>query len=107
MKKILVVEDDADQRYLLAKMLRMRGHDVGEAESLAQALAIKAEYDLVVTDYRLGPTEVGTALAPGPPPVVVISGFGRPADYAGPWVLKPVAFEVLLPVLEPYLGPRD
>lgn len=104
MKRVLVVEDDPAQLYLLASKLRRRGHEVGEATTLAEAQAVRAQYDLVISDQHLGPTERGTALYPGPPPVVIISGFPAPADYRGSWIEKPIDYAVLLQVLGPYLG---
>ncbi len=53
-KKILVVEDDADQRVLVSSILRS-GYLVAEAESLAAARAEleRSPVDLVLSDWKL------------------------------------------------------
>jgi len=53
--RILVVEDDADQRSLLANILRSRDYLVAEAESLAAARAEleRSPVDLVLSDWKL------------------------------------------------------
>jgi len=58
---ILVVEDHADLRRMLATALRMDGHDVDEAGDAHEGLARLGShrYDLVLTDYAM-PGETGT-----------------------------------------------
>jgi two-component system response regulator GlrR len=53
--KILLVDDDADLRRLLAIRLSASGHEVESAESGAQALATMNRFrpDLVITDLRM------------------------------------------------------
>lgn len=55
-KRILLVEDDAEQRTPLGQWLRHAGYDVTEAASAEDALVALAAsgFDLLVTDYRLG-----------------------------------------------------
>lgn len=53
--RVLVVEDDADQRDTIAAILRDAGFDVGEATDGRQALAEcrQSDPDLIVLDLRL------------------------------------------------------
>lgn len=53
---ILVVDDDADHRLLVARALEPLGHTVRFAASGAEALAVLDGVDLVVLDYRLPDT---------------------------------------------------
>lgn len=62
-QRILVVEDDGDQRLLVASILRSRGFLVAESDSLAAARAEleRSPVDLVLSDWKLGDGE-GTEL---------------------------------------------
>src|SRR5881396_964724 len=55
MARILVVDDSAEDRYLVSLVVSSRGHEVTEAESAPEALElIRAEPpDLVVTDLLM------------------------------------------------------
>ena len=59
--RILVVEDNADLRRMLATVLELEGYDVDEAADAREGLArlAAARYDLVLTDYAM-PGETGT-----------------------------------------------
>lgn len=61
--RILVVEDDTDQRRLVASILRGRKFLVSEAETVAEARAslAKSPFDLVISDWKL-PDGEGTEL---------------------------------------------
>lgn len=63
MANVLVVDDDANNRLLLATLLRHRGHTVSEAADGATALEVAAQTQpqLVVVDLSL-PGMSGTAL---------------------------------------------
>jgi CheY-like chemotaxis protein len=54
-KKILIVEDHAEIREILGRLLKQRGYDVIDAEDGAQGLAVLAEeaIDLVLLDLNL------------------------------------------------------
>ncbi len=54
-RRILVVEDDADQRQLVASILRSQKYLVSEAESLAEArdALARTSVDLVLSDWKL------------------------------------------------------
>ena len=62
-QRILVVEDEDDQRSLVASILRTRGYLVAESDSLAAARSEleRSPVDLVLSDWKLGDGE-GTEL---------------------------------------------
>ena len=82
--RILVVEDDDDNRELLAELLRLEGHAVEEASDAERALELAARlpFDAVIADVGL-PRMDGITLArelrrrtPGVA-VVAVSGYGE------------------------------
>ncbi|HSM91332.1 MAG TPA: response regulator [Anaeromyxobacteraceae bacterium] len=87
--KILVVEDDEDNRELLAELLRLEGHLVEAAADAERALELAARepFDVVVADVGL-PRMDGIALArelrrSAPRvAVVAVSGYGDGAELA-------------------------
>jgi CheY-like chemotaxis protein len=87
--KILVVEDDDDNRELLAELLRMEGHDVEEAPDAERALELAGTrtFDAVIADVGL-PRMDGIALArelrrrTPEVAVVAVSGYGDGAELA-------------------------
>ena len=95
---VLVVDDDAILRELLARVLVDEGYAVLTAEDGEQALAIATTLDgqlgLVVTDILL-PVMDGLELAARlaylkpPPPVMFMSGFTDDRDVPGPMLAKP------------------
>lgn len=96
--RILVVEDDRDQRLGLVEILRRDGHEVLQAASAERALAIlqHSEVDLIIADYQLGGA-TGAWLARqirrgrAAPQVLLLTGHTALADAAGlPLVRKPV-----------------
>jgi len=99
---VLVVDDEADLRELLALTLVRLGLDVDGAESLAQArdLLDRGRYALVLTDMRL-PDGVGLDLVRDvalgrwreAPPIAVITAFGSPENAVA--ALKAGAFDYL------------
>ena len=64
MSRVLIVEDDAVARDLLAEVLRRDGHEVRACDDADRALQLVADArpDLVLTDVRLGATTDGIAL---------------------------------------------
>ncbi len=95
--RVLLVEDDVDQREPLAELLRGAGYEAIEAASAEAALAILQQRgcDLLVTDYQLGGA-TGAWLARvasrsatgGPPPTLLITGHRSVADADGLTVLR-------------------
>lgn len=118
--RILVVEDDDDNRELLAELLRMEGHDVEEARDAEVALELAAcrAFDAVIADVGL-PRMDGITLArelrrrtPGVA-VVAVSGYGDGAELADACgrevdavVVKPADPSRLLAALEAALRAR-
>jgi DNA-binding response OmpR family regulator len=97
-KAVLLVEDDAMLRGILAVSLAAEGFPVLIAENGEQALAIASSLDgqlaLVVTDVLLPEMdglELAAALAAlrTPPPVLFISGILEGRDLPGPVLPKP------------------
>jgi two-component system NtrC family response regulator len=64
-ERVLLVEDDADQRRLVAGLLRAEGYVVAEADALPAAAAElrRAPVDLVLSDWQLGDGDGMTLLA--------------------------------------------
>ena len=83
MANILIVDDEAYARQLLAGILEAEGHHIGTAvngQEALQALAGETSWDVVVTDLHM-PVMDGLALArelagrpDGPLPVILVSG---------------------------------
>ncbi|HEX9733005.1 MAG TPA: sigma-54 dependent transcriptional regulator [Thermoanaerobaculia bacterium] len=118
--RVLVVEDDGDQRRLVADILRSRRYLVTEAESLAaarRALAA-APVDLVLADWKLpdgdGVELLGEVRAGWPPAAfVVVTAYGtiaRAVDAiragADDYLAKPFERQALLLALEKALRSR-
>lgn len=96
---VLVVDDEADLRELLALTLVRLGLDVDTAESLAQARELlgRNRYALALTDMRL-PDGVGLDLvrevaAKSGPPIAVITAYGSTENAIA--ALKAGAFDYL------------
>jgi CheY-like chemotaxis protein len=97
-RTVLLVEDDAMLRSILAEALAQEGFAVLTAENGEQALAIASplgrQLDLVVTDVLL-PVMDGLELADHlaglkpPPAVLFISGITTHRDVSGPVLAKP------------------
>jgi len=111
---ILVVDDDAPVRVMLARLLRIQGHEVLQAENAAAAYAILETRvpDLIITDIVM-PGESGIDLRrnvldrwPGLP-VILVSGYSSdgPAEFAAHsprtvFVQKPFAADQFLALVE-------
>lgn len=98
---VLVVDDEADLRELVALTIVKLGFDVDTAESLTQARAMLARthYALCLTDMRLGDgsgldlvREVAAVGGKGPP-IAVITAFGSAENAVA--ALKAGAFDYL------------
>jgi two-component system CheB/CheR fusion protein len=85
--RVLVVEDHLQTGKLMARLLRLRGHEAEHATSAADALELCAsrEFDVVVCDIGL-PDMSGWDLVgqlrltcPGLT-AIALSGYGQPAD---------------------------
>jgi CheY-like chemotaxis protein len=107
--RILVVDDEPDQRFLLRRMFERAGHEVSDATDGAAALRAVRESapDLVVTDMMM-PVMDGMELIRclrGDPatahiPILAASGDTHLADAADAIVPKPYELRHLLAVAE-------
>jgi two-component system OmpR family response regulator len=104
--KILVVEDDEDNRELLAHSLTAAGASVTAVSTAEEALPVVPGADIVVTEYALSGDDAVWLLErvnklPRPIPVIAVSGYdGRqePRLASAPFarrLLKPVDFDRL------------
>jgi DNA-binding NtrC family response regulator len=119
-KHLLLVEDEAALRQVVAEQLRDRGYNVEEADSGEAAIAKLADFafDVIVTDLRLpgidGSSVVDAALERYPDIVViVVTGYGTVKDAveaikrgAADFVSKPFQIDELLLVLDAALEKR-
>ncbi len=110
MGSILIVEDDARFRTMLARTLEQRGWRVGAAGSVAAGReALRAGiYDVLLLDLGL-PDGVGwdvAAWAPGIPIVVMtgreVAAEERDAYRPASVMQKPIGLDELFDLLEPY-----
>ena len=83
MSRVLVVDDEANLRKVLAAMLRKEGHEVSMASDGEQALAeiSKNKTDVVVTDLvmpKVGGLEILKSMIANHPeiPVIIITAHG-------------------------------
>jgi signal transduction histidine kinase len=85
--RILLVEDDADSRLIMAKLLKALGHDVATACDGASAVAAATgdDFDLLLCDLRLpdgSGLDVMAKLAPTGLRGIALTGYGSDADVA-------------------------
>ena len=112
MSRILVVDDEPDQRFLLRRILQRAGHEVSEATDGAAALRAVQESppDLVVTDVMM-PVMNGVELIRclrGDPatahiPILAASGDTHVAGAADAILAKPYDWHHLLTLVEALL----
>jgi CheY-like chemotaxis protein len=115
--KILVVEDNDDNREILATTLTSEGATVTAVSTAREALPFLSSVDIILTDFVL-PDDDGVWLLeqvnqqPRPVPVIVISGFDESqeprlaaAPFAGKW-LKPLDFDQVCAEIAVVLGNR-
>src|ERR1700722_2248867 len=105
MARILVVDDEADERFLLRRAFERAGHEVSEADDGAAALAIARDSppDLIVTDLMM-PIMDGVELIrrlrsdPATAGIPIIASTGDPhlADAADVTVSKSFSWEHLI-----------
>jgi DNA-binding NtrC family response regulator len=119
-KHLLIVEDEAALRAVVAERLVDRGFDVVQAANGEEALGRLAEFafDIVITDLRLPGIDGGKvleeALARYPDIIgIVVTGFGTVKDAvdaikrgAADFITKPFQFDELAHVLDTALEQR-
>ena len=118
--RVLVVEDDTDQRALVAGILRRQGHVVAEATSVEEACSEldRSPVDLVVSDFQLGTRSAMELLREararqGDVPFVLITAYGSIAhavaalkEGVDDYLAKPFEREALLLAVERTLRSR-
>jgi CheY-like chemotaxis protein len=113
MPRILVVDDEPDQRFLLRRIFERAGHEVADAVDGAAALRAVSESlpDLVVTDIMMpvmGGVELIRRLRGDPAteaiPILAASADTVLAPDADAVVAKPYSWEHLLAVADALLG---
>jgi CheY-like chemotaxis protein len=112
MPRILVVDDEPDQRFLLRRILRGAGHEVVEAGDGSVALGVIRESppDLLITDMMM-PVMTGPELircVRGEPataniPILAVSGDSHLADGADVVLAKPYDKDELVAVVDALL----
>ena len=115
MPRILVVDDEPDQRFLLRRIFERAGHEVADACDGAAALRAVRESppDLVVTDIMM-PVMDGVELirrlrsepATAGVPILAASGDPHLADDADAVVPKPYEWQHLVEVADALLSER-
>lgn len=118
--RILVVEDDSDQRRLVAGILQSQGYEVGQAGDLtaARAALSGAPVDLVLSDWKL-PDGNGTELlaevrqGSEPPAFMVVTAYGTIARAveavrlgADDYLAKPFERQALLMAVDKVLASK-
>jgi CheY-like chemotaxis protein len=110
--RILVVDDEPDQRFLLRRILERAGHEVSEAVNGAAALATARDSppDLVVTDMMMpvmGGPELIRRLREEPAtagiPILAASGDSHLATAADAVLAKPYAWARLVEIADKLL----
>ena len=110
--RILVVDDEPDQRFLLRRIFERAGYEVAEAEngSVALAAARESPPDLLVTDMMMpvmGGAELIRRIRDEPAlahiPVLAVSGDSHLARAADAVVPKPYDLHVVLAVADALL----
>jgi len=119
--RLLVVEDDAEMRNLLRKVLEKEGYRVSVAADGREASASlsRAPYDLVVTDMLMpedGGLELLQAIRESHPtlPVIIITAFGDWGSYsralelgAAAFISKPLKMAELIGAIHTALAPLE
>jgi CheY-like chemotaxis protein len=113
MSRILVVDDEPDQRFALRRIFERAGHEVVEAANGVAALQVVGQTrpDLVVTDIMM-PVMDGAELirrlradaATVAIPILCVSGHGYLAAGADAVLVKPYKFTELISVTQDLLG---
>ena len=122
MKKILLVEDNEDNRDMLARRLRRRGYHVSVAingqEGIEVAEAIRPDIVLMDLSMPLMDGWAATGRLKANPqlrqiPIIALTGHAMKEDRnkaiaagADDYMAKPLDFELLLQVLERWLQAR-
>jgi len=118
-KKVLVVEDNEQNRYLMQFMLEQSGYEVVMADSGAQAIvmAVQERPDLILMDIQLPDTDgldvtrqIRSSEADGNVPIVAVTSFAMVGDRekalaagCSGYIEKPINPETFLEEIGRYL----
>ena len=121
--KILLIEDNAQNRYLTTFLLEQRGHEILQAETGPQGLEIAATAapDLILLDVQLPGMDghaVARALKSDPQlksiPIIAVTSYAMVGDRekcleagAEGYIEKPIDPESFAQEVERYLRPRQ
>jgi CheY-like chemotaxis protein len=117
--RILIVEDNENNRYLIGYILRTHGHEVIEAVSGEEGLelALKEQPDLILMDVQLpgmdgleATKRIRTSEAVGGIPIIALTSYAMTGDKeralkagcAG-YIEKPIDPETIMANIESYL----
>jgi two-component system, cell cycle response regulator DivK len=119
--KILLIEDNAQNRYLTTFLLEQRGHEILQAETGPQGLemAAKARPDLILLDIQLPGMDghaVARELKSDPQlrsiPIIAVTSYAMAGDRekclaagAEGYIEKPINPESFVAEVERFLGP--
>lgn len=119
--KILLIEDNAENRYLVTFLLQQRGHEIVPAESGPQGLELAAQVrpDLILLDIQLPGIDghaVARALKSDPSlkhiPVVAVTSYAMVSDRekclaagAEGYIEKPINPDSFVAEIERFLAP--
>lgn len=108
---ILLVEDEAGIREGLASFLRLKGHRVTTADTCERGLTHlrDSEFDLLITDWRIGDGLGDALVVASGCPSIVVSGFPEEVQDLGEQVTvlrKPVMPQDLLGTIEAFVAAR-
>jgi CheY-like chemotaxis protein len=120
--KILVIEDNPENRYLVTFLLEQRGHEIVTAESgaLGLELAARIHPDLILLDIQLPGMdghEVAQALTRDPDlahiPIIAVTSYAMVGDRekclaagAAGYIEKPINPETFAAEVESFLTPE-
>ena len=123
MKRILVVEDNTTNFYLLNFILEKKGYEVLAAKSGEEGveIAIKEKPDLILMDIQLpgidgfeATQRIRNSKANGKVPIIAITSYAMTGDkekalVAGctGYIKKPINPETFISEIERYLGTRE
>jgi len=108
--RVLIVEDDAQQRELLKRAVQEAATEVIEASNADEAVAAPGPFDLIIADYTLPGNKTARDIARARSErLVVLSGYDREdkaPDWNVLWYRKPISLRELRNIVEQLRGER-
>ena len=95
--RVLIVEDEAQQRALLRRVVEEAATEVVEAGTAEEAVAAPGEFDVIISDYSLPNQKTARDIARArKEKLIVLSGYDPPDDWPGVvWYRKPITLDEL------------